>query len=780
MNDFRQESCRERNQRILVIDDNQVIHQDFAKILGPGQSGIALNEDEELLFGTQPDAPESMKFTIDSAYQGQEGLARLREALDSNRPYALAFVDVRMPPGWDGIETIEHLWREYEDLQVAICTAYSDYSWDQIIRKLGQSDRLLILKKPFDAVEVRQLALALTEKWELSRLTKLQVDDLETMVRRRTTQLEAKNRALETEVAQRKQVERELSRHVVDLQEAKHCTERQAEALVLQAEELDAARHAALESARVKSEFLANMSHEIRTPMNGVIGMATLLRDTRLNDEQQEYVQTIQSSGDALLSIISDILDFSKMEAGKLNFEILELDLSKTVDEAVELVAERAHSKRVELLVSFEPDVPRMLRGDPGRLRQVLLNLLTNAVKFTDQGEVALHLEKLEETLTDALLRFSVRDTGIGIAPEVQERLFSSFTQADMSTTRKYGGTGLGLAISQKLTHMMEGAIGIDSVPGEGSTFWFTARLEKQSAVGQSLSVPKELEGVRLLIVDDNESSREILRSLTAGWEMRPDEAARGREALERLKTAAAQGDPYRIVLLDHELPDMNAGKFAAGLQGEPEEIAKAGLVLLQPYGLPQDESCIQEPRLRNVVAKPVRQARLLRGLAMSIGVEGVANGAGPAAALGQTAEAATTKKGRVLVAEDNRVNQMVAVKLLDKMGYAADVVCNGREAVESARKDSYDLILMDCQMPELDGYAATAEIRERRGKAPHTPIIALTANSMQGDREKCLAAGMDDYLSKPIALGALAAILKKWGAKDPDPEAPTRETVLP
>lgn len=274
---------------------------------------------------------------------------------------------------------------------------------------------------------------------------------------------------------------------------------------------------------------------------------------------------------------------------------------------------------------------------------------------------------------------------------------------------------------------------------------------------------------MRLLIVDDNESSRGILRSFTAGWEMRPDEAARGREALERLKTAATQGDPYRIVLLDHELPDMNAGEFAAAMQGEPEEIAKAGLVLLHPYGLPQDESCIQEPRLRNVVTKPIKQARLLYGLAMSIGVEGETNGdRKPAPALGRTADGATTKKGRVLVAEDNLVNQMVAVKLLDKMGYAADVACNGREAVERARKVPYDLILMDCQMPELDGYAATAEIRGHQGKAPHAPIIALTANSMQGDREKCLAAGMDDYLSKPIALKALAAILEKWGSGRP------------
>jgi signal transduction histidine kinase/AmiR/NasT family two-component response regulator len=587
-----------QNHRILVIDDNRAIHEDFKKILGKKSTPDNLAADEAALFGEEATSRmELPEFEIDSAFQGQEGLDLIEKSLAENRPYAMAFVDVRMPPGWDGVETTAKIWQKYPDLQVVICTAYSDYSWEDMLKKLGYSDRLVILKKPFDNIEAMQLAISMTEKWRLYHQAKMRLDDLESMVRNRTSELEKANGDLNT---------------ANDL-------------LKLATEKAQKMAEGALVASKVKSEFLANMSHEIRTPMNGVIGMINLLLDTHLTHEQRECARTVQFSAEALLVIINDILDFSKIEAGKMTFESVEFDLQETIRGAVNLLAPRAQEKKLALDCSISSGVFTHVIGDPSRLRQILLNLVGNAVKFTDQGHVTLEVVQTGDSGDAVDLRFSIRDTGIGLSETAQKRLFESFTQADASMSRKFGGTGLGLAICRRLVQLMGGQIGVESTVGKGSTFWFTMRLAKQKP----------------------------------------------------------------------------GGKVA-------EKAPVVPLVDLHP----------------------------------NIDFKGT----------------------RILLAEDNQINQVVGTRQLKKMGCEVEVAANGVEALDLWRQKKHRIILLDCQMPEMDGYQVSQKIREieREQNLPRTFIIALTACAMQGDRELCLAAGMDDYISKPVRDGELKAALAR------------------
>jgi two-component system, sensor histidine kinase and response regulator len=421
--------------RILVVDDNPAIHEDFRKILVPTPTNTAVDELEMSLFGSGKSGTTENDFEMESAHQGQEALVKVQEAMKENRPYSLAFVDGRMPPGWDGVETIVQLWKAYPELQVVICTAYSDYSWEQIIGRVGQSDSLVILKKPFDAVEVLQLGHAMTKKWSLSLQARAKAETLEAMVRDRTQALETVNQNLQR------------------------------------------AKEAAEAGDRAKSEFLATMSHEIRTPLNGVLGMTDVLLDTSLNADQRDCAETIKFSGETLLTILSDILDFSKIEAGRMTLETIAFSPRRTFEEAIRIVSTAASIKRIQLVSEIADSLPAILYGDPTRMRQIVLNLLSNGIKFTEAGEVRLLVRCDARADGRVELKVRIQDTGIGISPEAQERLFAPFTQADGCTTRKFGGTGLGLAICRRLIGMMDGTIAVTSKAGEGATFHFNLVL---------------------------------------------------------------------------------------------------------------------------------------------------------------------------------------------------------------------------------------------------------------------------------------------------------------
>ena len=584
------------NRRILIVDDNEAIHADFRKILCGGDETSSLDEVRTALFGDVPAKPkDAPRYTIDSAWQGQEALDLVRQADRDGRPYAVAFVDVRMPPGWDGIETVQHIWEEFPELEVVLCTAYSDYSWDEIIDRLGQCGRLLILKKPFDNIEVRQLASALTQKWTLEGAARWKLDDLERMVTDRTQELGELNKLL------------------------------------------NRAKLAAEAASRTKSEFLANMSHEIRTPLSSILGYSELIHDECTVPVVRDRVNIIKRNGEHLLRLINDILDLSKIEADRIVLERIAVSPRAIVDAAAAVIEPAAAAKGLAFEIRQAGPAPETICTDPTRLTQVLVNLFNNAVKFTDAGSVTLIWSLIDEASSEPRLLFEIADTGIGMTPVQLANLFQPFVQADNSTTRRFGGTGLGLTISRKFARLLGGDIAADSHPGAGSCFSLTV------ATGP-------LEGVRRVAPAEHAAAPAPSR-----------------------KTAV----PTRLQL-----------------------------------------------------------------------------------------------NGRVLLAEDCPDNQLLLTHILKKQGLSVTLVENGRLAVDEALAaaslgEPFDLVFMDMQMPEVDGYEATSALR----KAGYDgTVIALTANAMSQDREKCLAAGCDDYLSKPVVIRDLAALLCRYLADETIP----------
>ncbi len=741
--------------RILLIDDNPDIHEDYKRILAQETNTNQLDELEAELFGvSSPQSNDNLiglslpEFEISSALQGAEGVVMAKKALADKQPYAMAFVDMRMPPGWDGLKTIKHLWEEDSNIQVVICTAHSDYSRNDIIMQVGMSDKFLILKKPFDTVEVAQLANALTRKWALTREAAIKRDDLNRMVDMRTREL-----------AQARDQMRQL------------------------ALEADAAN-------RMKSEFLANMSHEIRTPMNGVIGMTSLLIDTELSAEQMEYAEIVQRSGHHLLSVINDILDFSKIEAGKLNIEKISFNLRSSLAEVVDIIQFKAREKDLVLACLIHPDVPNHICGDPGRLRQILLYLLNNAIKYTKDGNVTIHVNIVSQTSNNVTLRFEISDTGIGIPEKRVNSLFEVFPQTGACPVNDAGSTGLGLSISKRLVTMMEGKIGVTSKVGEGSTFWFTANLNKDPNFTDTM-VPllSDISNQHILIVDPSSAARRIIRLQLESWGAIVDEAASDSLGMEKLRTASQSGHPYHIAIIYMFLPEVDGLMMGRQIKFD-SDVYTTDLILVALGYTQKEEKCAMELGFSAYLNKPVKHERLRNCLERVIGrSKNESKEPLPMITEVSLTESSSLTNLNILLVEDRLLEQKATAAVVTGAGYRIECVSNGREACEILSRVPYDVILMDCVMPEMNGIDAVKEIRaieqarKERSRsdfeASETPvsagnshdsqqdpvaIIALTGAQDKYNRENCLAAGMNDYLVKPVDVKKLLAIIKKWG----------------
>ena len=571
------------------------------------------------------------------------------------------------------------------------------------------------------------------------------------------------------DISGRKRMEDALAKAAEDLEEKNR--------------ELSETRDMALRAGQAKTDFLATMSHEIRTPMNGVLGMTTLLLDTTLTPEQRDYLQTLRSSSESLLRIINDILDFSKIEAGKFTIEHIPFDLRLTIEDTLDILAPTAQGRQLELVGLIDAQTPRTVVGDPGRIRQILTNLVGNAIKFTEHGEVLIQVLQTDEDPGSVVLRFEVIDTGIGLSPEAQAKMFQAFTQADSSTARKYGGTGLGLTICKRLVELMGGTIGLQSFAGQGTCVWFTIRLGTHTDAAPAVPlIPSglDLTGLRVCLVDDNATNRSLLQYHVSAWNMHHESAVDGPSALALLRRGMEEGTPFDVAIIDMYMPEMNGLELCRLIKQDPA-LRKTHLIMLTASGQRGDSLAAQEAGAAAYLTKPIRERHLADCIRLIFGRDDAKEQPAPFLTRHTITEAIAREAPRLLVVDDNPVNQKVAVKMLEKLGCRVDLAGNGMEALAAICRHQYPLVFMDCQMPDLDGLETTRLLRSQEKPGEHLPVIAMTANAMEGDRESCLKAGMDDFISKPIITSDLKKILARWvpqnqleGEQAASPETPS------